>query len=77
MLNKVGFSIEKNAFNTIVTKQFQRNAEHITTRKAYNNNILYYQEWVIRTYNKLKKYMVSYNNGIPCKGSFCKLDYEA
>ena len=75
MINKIFSHTEMSGLNKVVTKSFQRDLQHIDTKSAYINDKLYFREWIIKEFNRIRKYSQVYNNGKPIKNCSSKIDY--
>ena len=75
MISRIWSHTETSGLNKIVTKSFQRGLQQVDTKSAYINDKLYFREWIIKEFNRIKKIFQAYNNGIPFKNCRSQIDY--
>lgn len=75
MIYKIWSHTETSGMNKVVTKCFQRGLQQVDTKSAYINNKLYFREWIIKEFNRIRKMSQAYNNGVPFKNSRSNIDY--
>ena len=75
MISRIWSHTETSGLNKIVTKSFQRGLQQVDTKSAYINDKLYFREWIIKEFNRIKKISQAYNNGIPFKNCRSQIDY--
>ena len=77
MIHKIGSHTETSGTNKVVTKCFQRGLQQVDTKSAYINDKLYFREWIIKEFNRIRKISQVYNNGVPFKNLRTNIDYYA
>ena len=77
MIHKIGSHTETSGTNKVVTKCFQRGLQQVDTKSAYINDKLYFREWIIKEFDRIRKISQVYNNGVPFKNLRTNIDYYA
>lgn len=77
MIHRIWSQTEISGLNKVVTKCFQRGLQQVDTKSAYINDKLYFREWVIKEFNRIRKISQAYNNGVPFKNCRSNIDYYA
>lgn len=77
MIDKIWSHTETSGMNKVVTKCFQRGLQQVDTKSAYINDKLYFREWIIKEFNKIRKISQAYSNGVPFKNGRTNMDYYA